>query len=201
VDSTGRLLVDPAPGGLSVVQDLLNSAGMPAAAVPDLLADAAAAQAWLDAALRTWGGQTGRTPPRISVAESDLAALRDLRTRVRGWVTGAADERALPLDAAVSFGADGPTHAPRGDGAAAVTSLVVLEVLLAAAAGRLARLKTCRNPACGAAFYDLSRNSSRVWHDMRTCGNAINLRASRSRRRSSEPAWSRPRSGASSRTT
>jgi predicted RNA-binding Zn ribbon-like protein len=33
------------------------------------------------------------------------------------------------------------------------------------------------------AFFDRSRNNSGVWHDVAACGNAINLRASRARRR------------------
>ncbi|GMA87986.1 hypothetical protein GCM10025868_32360 [Angustibacter aerolatus] len=40
----------------------------------------------------------------------------------------------------------------------------------------------CANPECGAAFYDGSPNASRRWHDVRTCGNVANLRASRARR-------------------
>ena len=35
----------------------------------------------------------------------------------------------------------------------------------------------------GFAFYDRSRNNGRVWHDVHTCGNVANLRASRARRR------------------
>ncbi|MGV9881539.1 CGNR zinc finger domain-containing protein [Streptomyces sp. NPDC003006] len=49
------------------------------------------------------------------------------------------------------------------------------------------RLKTCRNPLCRVAFYDRSRNNSGVWHDVKTCGNAANLRAYRARRRGQEP--------------
>jgi predicted RNA-binding Zn ribbon-like protein len=45
------------------------------------------------------------------------------------------------------------------------------------------RLKLCRNPECAVAFYDRSKNSSAVWHNVKTCGNAANLRASRARRR------------------
>jgi predicted RNA-binding Zn ribbon-like protein len=41
----------------------------------------------------------------------------------------------------------------------------------------------CRNPRCRVAFYDRSRNNSGVWHDVRTCGNAANLRAHRERQR------------------
>jgi len=38
-------------------------------------------------------------------------------------------------------------------------------------------------PRCRVAFYDRSRNASGVWHSVRICGNAINLRAHRERRR------------------
>jgi predicted RNA-binding Zn ribbon-like protein len=50
-------------------------------------------------------------------------------------------------------------------------------------AGTRMRLKTCRNPQCPLAFYDRSRNASGVWCSVRICGNAINLRAHRERRR------------------
>ncbi len=64
-----------------------------------------------------------------------------------------------------------------------LASAVWGEVLLAQRDGRWERLKVCRNPACPCAFYDRSRNNSRVWHDVHTCGNVANLRASRARRR------------------
>ncbi len=182
--ATGRLKLEPAPAGLSLVQDVLNSAGMPVASVPDLLADETAAQAWLDASLRTWGEQTNRTPPQITITEADLPDLRDLRDRVKVWLaSNAVEGPAHRLDVDVRFRDGRLVYEPRGDGAGALASLVHLEALLAAHTGTLRRLKTCMNPSCGAAFYDLSRNGTRVWHDMKTCGNAINLRASRARRR------------------
>ena len=46
------------------------------------------------------------------------------------------------------------------------------------------RRKICRDPRCGVAFYDRSRNNNGVWHDLKTCGNAANLRSCRAR---SEP--------------
>ncbi|MCW8101660.1 CGNR zinc finger domain-containing protein [Streptomyces tauricus] len=184
--STGRLLLAAAPGGLCVVQDLLNTAGMPAASLPDLLADETSACNWLDVSLRTWSEQTGRDAPRITVSGDDLPALRDLRGLVRGWLTGGAENDAPhPLRVGVSYRDGRLAYEPSGDGAAAVASLVHLEALLASHTGALVRLKACRNPACGAAFYDLSRNGTRVWHDMKTCGNTMNLRASRARRQAS----------------
>jgi predicted RNA-binding Zn ribbon-like protein len=167
-----------------VVQDLVNTAGMPSASVPDLLDDRTAAQSWVDASVRTWGEQTGRTPPRIVVPAADLAALRDVRARVRDWLAGqAGDQARYPAAVGVSFRDGRFAYEPLGEGAAAVASLVHVEVLLASHTGTFARLKACMNPACGAAFYDASRNSTRVWHDMKTCGNVMNLRASRARRR------------------
>ncbi|MET7947882.1 CGNR zinc finger domain-containing protein [Micromonospora sp. NPDC005324] len=182
--STRRLGVALAPGGLCVVQDLLNTEGVPVAPTLELLDDETTAQIWLDASLRTWGERTAQTPRRISLGSGDLAPLRALRDDVRGWLTNGPDDP-VPhsLAADVSFRDGRVTYEPSGDGATAVASLVHLEVLLASQAGTLARLKTCMNPGCGAAFYDMSRNSTRVWHDMKTCGNTMNLRASRARRR------------------
>lgn len=45
------------------------------------------------------------------------------------------------------------------------------------------RLKQCHNPDCRSTFYDRSKNTSGVWHSVKVCGNAANLRASRARRR------------------
>ncbi|MCW2144117.1 Conserved protein containing a Zn-ribbon-like motif, possibly RNA-binding [Actinoplanes cyaneus] len=176
------------------MQDLLNSASMPVASVPDLLADQATAQAWLDTSLQTWSQQAGRTPPRITLSDDDLVALRELRSRIRGWLTDEGQDRsALTFEAGVALYDGRLAFELRGSGAAVVISLVLLESLLASHTGALSRLKTCMNPACGAAFYDLSRNSTRVWHDMKTCGNPINLRASRARRRTPPEARRAPK--------
>ncbi|MEU8378341.1 CGNR zinc finger domain-containing protein [Streptosporangium sp. NPDC048865] len=182
--STGRFGLPQAPGGLCLLQDLLNTAGMAVAPVPDLLDDETTARSWIDASLRTWGEQTGQTPPRIAVSSRDLPALRALRGHVRDWLTGEAEDRTPhPLTAGISFRHGRLAYEPQGNGAVAVASLVHLEALLASHTGTFTRLKTCMNPACGVAFYDMSRNSTRVWHDMKTCGNVMNLRASRARRR------------------
>jgi len=72
---------------------------------------------------------------------------------------------------------------PRGDGWRAIAAAVYLECFIAQRTDTWRRLKTCRNPRCAAAFYDRSRNNSGVWHDVKVCGNAANLRKSRERRR------------------
>jgi hypothetical protein len=72
---------------------------------------------------------------------------------------------------------------PEGDGVEWITSAVLGQLYLAQLRDTWRRLKLCRNERCGTAFYDRSRNNSGVWHDVRVCGNAANLRASRARRK------------------
>ncbi len=82
----------------------------------------------------------------------------------------------------VDPGGDLALH-PAGRGPGWFVSAVWVQVYLAQQAGTWRRLKLCRNRPCGSAFYDRSKNNSGVWHDVRVCGNAANLRASRARRR------------------
>ena len=72
--------------------------------------------------------------------------------------------------------------APSADGAASLRGRALLAIRDAQVTGAWQRLKVCRNPECRVAFWDSSRNSSGVWHDVRTCGNVVNLRNSRARR-------------------
>lgn len=59
---------------------------------------------------------------------------------------------------------------------------ILAAVVLAAENGTWARLKVCRNPECRYAYYDHSRNRSRAWCSMETCGNRAKARAFRRRR-------------------
>ena len=43
--------------------------------------------------------------------------------------------------------------------------------------GDLSRLKKCENPECSLHFYDTSKNRSRRWCSMATCGNVMKARA------------------------
>jgi predicted RNA-binding Zn ribbon-like protein len=72
---------------------------------------------------------------------------------------------------------------PAGTGPERLSSAVWGEVFLAQQNDTWRRLKLCRNAPCSSAFYDRSKNNSGVWHDVKVCGNAVNLRASRARRR------------------
>lgn len=72
---------------------------------------------------------------------------------------------------------------PVGAGSHWITTALAIEMAQAQIAGTWRRLKTCHNLHCPAVFYDRSPNNAGVWHDVRTCGNVANLRASRARRR------------------
>ncbi|MEU7578599.1 CGNR zinc finger domain-containing protein [Streptomyces sp. NPDC041068] len=191
--ATERHRLTPAPGGLALVQDLLNTAPADHSAsadLPDLLADGALdrAQEWADAAVRGWAGETGRGDVRLVLTADDLPKLRCLRDQLRRAL--AADDgggdavRFTSAPVVVSLGGDGCLAVePEGAGARWLASAVLAEGLLAQASGVWRRLKICRNGTCAVAFYDRSRNNSGVWHSVRGCGNAAHLRACRERRR------------------
>src|SRR3954449_9521495 len=142
-----RLGIEPAPGGLVLVQELINTAlADPGHPLPDLLAERATAQPWLEQALTTWA--QGRAAPRITLADADLDALRALRAALRGGP--AAPPGRIEVDLA--------GYRPLGHGAQLLAALVYTEILLARHNGAWARLRTCQNPVCQTAFYDSTRN-------------------------------------------
>jgi predicted RNA-binding Zn ribbon-like protein len=192
--ATSRYGLAPAPGALGLAQDLLNTA--PAAHEPDLLADLATARTWVSEATAQWSAATGRPVPEVVLDAGDLQLLRAFRHDLREVITrghdGAPDTGpAAPVlhagAAALQLGADGSVRLhPQETGPQALVMLVLAALFEGQQAGATRRLKTCRNPRCQVAFYDRSRNASGVWHSVRVCGNAINLRAHRERRRSQD---------------
>jgi predicted RNA-binding Zn ribbon-like protein len=200
-----RMATGRAPGGLALVQELLNTGMRPQPAGPeDLLAEVDTANRWLDSALAQWATATGQAAPALRLAEDDLVQLRGLRESLRALADGngpgsatagpAGDAGDFPpagVNIALWIGADGRVHRGTGaDGWRGLAALVTAEILLAQHAGLWPRFKACRHPECGAAFYDESRNNSRVWHDVRSCGNRTNLANSRERRRAGDSAAS-----------
>ncbi|MEU9337163.1 CGNR zinc finger domain-containing protein [Streptomyces sp. NPDC048290] len=193
--ATGRYGLASAPGALGLVQDLLNTvpAGRPRAA--DLLSDTEAAQEWLDSALTAWAATMERPAPKVRLDGEDLTRLRDLRRALRDSLTPLSEEMQGPgagsrapvteaAQAALQLDGSGRVHLePRGGGMGILVATLLLTLWQAQNTGDRHRLKLCRNPRCAVAFYDRSRNSSGVWHDVRTCGNAANLRAHRARSR------------------
>jgi predicted RNA-binding Zn ribbon-like protein len=181
--SLARYVAATAPGGLALVQGLLNTQST-ASGHADLLDDESGARTWLAAGLREWGDLTGSGPIAPAVGRAQLAELRALRARVRSYIAGDRVAARIDQPIAVVSNADGTLRTqPTGTGIRWVESAVWGAVLMAQDRDTLKRLKLCRNEPCGAAFYDRSKNNSGVWHDVHVCGNAANLRASRARRR------------------
>ena len=184
MSSTSRFLLDPAPAGLALVQGLLNTRPVAPYGVRDLLGTVADAQRFTGEVVRAWKEQSGAEGGPRRVTSVELVGLRRLRREVERHLSGdpGAPARAVPTSVVLE-----PSGAvrlqPTGSGVRWLASAVWGEVLLAQHDGRWERLKVCRNPVCPCVFYDRSRNNSRVWHDVRTCGNVANLRASRARRK------------------
>src|SRR6266536_3667165 len=195
--ATSRYGLALAPCGLALVQDFINTASADRPRKPDLLADPALANEWMAPALAKWASQW--SAPVLdeldigTLTERDLTVLRRARAgllaslRSRDFeddsdaVAGLGD---LEVALEAGFGPDGTVHfKPKGRGWKLLLGPVALEMRRAQDAELFARLKTCKNDLCRGAFYDRSRNNSGVWHDVHTCGNAANLRASRERRR------------------
>jgi len=191
--ATVRYGIDPAPGGLALVQDLLNTA--PAGPrEPDLLDREETALRWWDEARTAWAEATRRPPVELLLAKTELSGLRTFRDALRLVATGNnsgdgattdRDQWSMPLASVVlRMGADGQVRVePRDKGWPAIASAALIEVMEAQRVDTWRRLKTCREPRCRTAFYDHSRNNSKVWHDVLTCGNAVNVRAYRDRQR------------------
>ncbi|MFE4370838.1 CGNR zinc finger domain-containing protein [Streptomyces sp. NPDC056835] len=191
-----RYRVRQAPAGLALVQELINTRAIRGYA-PDLLADRESAERWLTGATGEWARIHGVDSPDCALSLSDPRALRDLRESFERLLTTAPASGVDPGTAAPPRPASGRGVAvrlapdeqgqvrplPVGRGRGWLESALWSETLLAQRAGTWPRLKICRNGECGSAFYDTSRNNSGVWHDVRICGNAANLRASRQRKR------------------
>jgi predicted RNA-binding Zn ribbon-like protein len=179
----GRFKVAPAPGELRTVQDLLNTSPIDKrrGSVPDLLDAPDTAALWLSSH-GIGGGSAGE----------GLSRLRELRDAVRQALiardhapdtVGASLTAGIEAVARLRLDADGTVrYVPGPPGIAALVERVLFALYDAQLMGTWRRLKVCRNRECLVAFWDSSRNTSGVWHDVRTCGNAANLRKSRARR-------------------
>lgn len=70
-----------------------------------------------------------------------------------------------------------------GDGLQQAFGRLLAIVYTAMVDGTFWRLKSCANDACHWLYYDQSKNRSKRWCDMQSCGNVINARAYRQRQR------------------
>lgn len=95
------------------------------------------------------------------------------------------DRAAADAGLRVRFGGERDTRLePTAPGVDGALGRILANAFAAMHDGSWTRLKAC--PECGWAFYDSSRNRSRTWCSMETCGNRLKTRAYQRRRRAGE---------------
>jgi len=182
--ASNRFGITMAPGGAALVQDFLNTDAI--GDCEDLLSDPVTARRWADDAVRAWSADRGAElePPALDAA--DLSELRVLRSQIGRLLSGDVQRSGVVTGVSTAFGLSETGQVrlePTGNGWRWLASALWGETLLCQSTDRWRRLKRCRNPDCQSTFYDRSKNNSGVWHNVKVCGNAANLRASRARRR------------------
>jgi predicted RNA-binding Zn ribbon-like protein len=178
----------PAPLPLLRVQAFLNTIDVEDGT--DLLAEPARARDWLIEA-----GLLGRDG-RVTAAELTLA--REVRGCLRALLENDGDAPELPaedLDALQTLAGGHRARLTVGDGGALGLECshsetlgdglfdLLLIIRGAQLDGSWSRLKVCANPDCQWVFYDRSRNQQGNWCNMASCGNRLNNRQLRARRR------------------
>ena len=173
-----------APGGAAFVQDFLNTKAI--ASYPDLLADTELAQKWATSAAQSWARSRDSDAHPPALSNADIGKLRTLRATIANLIAGDTATGDDSGAGSASFGLSNTGEVrlePTGKGWRWLASALWGEILLSQQTGTWRRLKQCHNPDCRSTFYDRSKNNSGVWHNVKVCGNAANLRASRARRK------------------
>jgi predicted RNA-binding Zn ribbon-like protein len=179
---------DAAPGRLALIQQFANS--YDDLSGRDDLASLATTSAWL-----TERGLLAPTDGRLSSQQFEV--LCQLRRSIRGLCLAnsgcerRAEDFALLNAVALQAGLHPllehngqPTlevDAATGLGSSGRLVAIVFNALWD---GTWPRLKACPGDACNYAFYDHTRNNSRLWCSMARCGSRAKMRAYRTRRRS-----------------
>lgn len=171
--ATGRYGVRPAPAGLALVQDFLNTRAS-ALTGPDMLREDA--NAWAAHAVGAWSTQRGTVGEPPTLTSLDTAKLRDLRDALDNALAGVIDVDARhPLGTAEFTIANSSEllWTPTGRGWRWYYGAILGEMLLSQHTGTWRQLKQCPNVECCATFYDSSWNNSATWHNRRTCDPAF----------------------------
>jgi predicted RNA-binding Zn ribbon-like protein len=171
---------DAAPGGLELIRRFVNTVELPNG--PDELESLEGARAWCLS--------YGLAPARNA---SHLAQLRDFRETLRDLLYAnnregdapAAWERMRPFLASTRLSlavspASGLELRPEDKGPIASLLAIVYESQLI---GTWPRLRACRRSSCRFAYYDYTKNGSRAWCSMATCGNQAKAQRRRQRER------------------
>jgi len=161
---------DPRPlPGEPLALDLLNTQWMASGSPADLLATMEGTRAWLAAA----GIATVPTPETRRALVAARQAIRDVLAAHAGTVALGRLNQVLshgclrlsispPASPEQTLEVDDPAWRP-----AVMAAASLLELLKQAPD----RIRRCEHPACVLWFYDTTRNGTRRWCSMATCGN------------------------------
>lgn len=140
-----------------------------------------------------WQRLTGQQLPAQTASAGGLTSLQALRRLVHeaalrnnplaGDVDPHHEQPVLRVDlAAGPDGQLGLVPAGATDAVSTVCAAVAESLLICAATRDWSRFRACAAPDCGWVFIDRSKNSSRRWCDMASCGNRAKARSHRTRR-------------------
>jgi hypothetical protein len=173
--ATGRYGVRPAPNGLALVQDFLNTRASTLTG-PDMLCDNATANGWAAHAVRAWSTQRGMVCEPPTLTSHDADKLRDLRNTLDNLLAAVPAVGAGHSLSAAEFAITNSCELfwrPTGRGWRWCCGAILGEILLSQHTGTWRRLKQCRNVECRSTFYDSSWNNGASWHNQRTCDPAF----------------------------
>lgn len=173
--ATGRYSVRPAPNGLALVQDFLNTRASTVTG-PDMLCDNATANGWAAHAVRAWSAQRGMVCEPPTLTSHDADKLRDLRNTLDNLLAAVPAVGAGHSLSAAEFAITNSSELfwrPTGRGWRWCCGAILVEILLSQHTGTWRRLKQCRNVECRSTFYDSSWNNGASWHNRRTCDPAF----------------------------
>ncbi|MCT9078521.1 CGNR zinc finger domain-containing protein [Streptomyces fulvoviolaceus] len=161
---------DPRPLiGEPLALDLLNTRWMEEGRIRDLLADLGGLAVWLDST-----GLSGGYAPDTRLLRHTLQA----RDALAATVDGSLAEGAPLVDAVLAHGrtratltATGPGEIPEFGNPAWGPAWLAARNYLELLATAPDRIRTCAHESCILHFFDTSRNGTRRWCSMATCGN------------------------------
>ena len=126
-------------------------------------------------------------PPGERAAGGDVEAARRLREAIRDFAGGDAaaaaelDRAAQAAKLGVRFSESEARLEPAVPGVRGALGRIVAEVAAGMADGTWSRIKICNADDCRWAFYDTTKNRSRAWCSMQSCGNRAKVKAYRAR--------------------
>ncbi|WP_412516909.1 CGNR zinc finger domain-containing protein [Actinomadura madurae] len=146
--------------------------------------------------LAGWLAGRGLVPDGTRAGDADLRTALTLREGLREAMSanhgprevdlpGDLDDALAALPLRIELTGPRPVLLPLDPPGTAAAGLarIAAAIMDAVSAGTWPRLKVCQEGTCRWAFVDTSKNRSRAWCSMSTCGNRTKTRAYRARRR------------------